>query len=173
MSDRAALIEDIGYVRHRQNRELSRLGRAPSLAEQCDMAALAERYRPLYADLELSMPTPRSDATPLSYKAELLTKLKPYSQQFRHTDLARMANIPNALDGLERSILADAKRIASDPTIGSRNGGLRLLHRTDAAGAKIIEFAGDPRSWMSVFMPPVTMLEAFQDPMTGKRLQMR
>lgn len=167
----AALVDDILTVRAAQDRELARLGRGPTLNEQREMADLGAQHRELFADLEMSLPQPAADADPLGYRVELLSRLKRFSPSWRDADLTRLAR--SALWGIEREVLADARRIAGDRTVGSfrRPGGLRELHRTDAAGHRSVEFAGSPLSWMSAFMTPVvTMVEAFVDPRTGRHI---
>jgi hypothetical protein len=84
------------------------------------------------------------------------------------TDIGRLA-IAGGLNGIDREIVGDAQRIASNRTIGSfrRPGALREIHRVDQAGHETTEFCGSALSWMSAFMSPVvTCVEAFN---TGRR----
>jgi hypothetical protein len=48
---------------------------------------------------------------------------------------------------------------------------LREIRRENQSGQVTISFAGEPLSWMSAFMSPVqTMVEAFVNPATGRRI---
>jgi hypothetical protein len=163
-NSRAALVEDIVRVRDNQNIRLEALGTGPTLEQQRAMQLLAREHRQLFADLELNLPQPGAQDRPRDYRVELLRRLQKFSRHFGETDLRRVA-AAGGLSGIDKQIVADAHRMASDKTIGSfrRQGALREIRRTDQSGQVTeVSFAGDPLSWMSAFMPATkTMVENF------------
>jgi hypothetical protein len=164
-SSAAQLVEDINTVRNAQQRELARLGNAPSLEAQRSMALMAREHAQLFADLEMSVPQPGAQDRPIDYQVALLKRLQRFSPTFRESDLGRLAASGGLARGIEAAIIGDATAAAGDRTIGSfrRKGALREIRRTDQTGQVTqVSFAGDPRSWMSAFVSPVvTMVEAF------------
>jgi hypothetical protein len=165
MQSRAALVEDINHVRTAQQRELERLGSAPSLEQQRAMQLLAKQHKQLFEDLELNLPQPGPTDRPDHYKVALLRRLQKFSPTFRDSDLGRLALTGGLARGIEAAIVADATAVAGDRTVGSfrRPGALREIRRTDQTGQVTeVSFAGDPRAWMSAFVSPVvTMVENF------------
>ena len=172
-SSAAAIADGLARVHTAQERELDRLGRAPTLAEQREMGEFAARHRQLFADLELSVPAPAATARPIDYRAELLSKLKRFSPVWRDSDLHRLVISGGLNDAIERGVLEDARRVAADRTVGSfrRPGALREIRRVDEAGQTEIHWYGHPVSWMTSFMSPPTMVERIVDPKTGRRPQ--
>jgi hypothetical protein len=166
--NRAALAEDIIRTRNAQNRELERLGHAPTLEQQREIADIAAQHRELFADLEMSVPQPSATDRPRDYEVALLQRLQRFSPTFRETDLRRLARA-GGLGGIDKQIVQEAGRIAGNKTIGSfrRPGELREVRRVDQSGQEEIRFYGNPLSWMAQFMSPVvTVVEAFN---TGRR----
>jgi len=167
-----ALADDIVRVRAEQDRQLDRLGRAPTLDEQREMADLAAQHRELFADLEMSVPTPRGNDTPVAYEAELLRRLQRFSPSWRDSNLTRLATAGALGRGIVQGIIEDAWAVASDKTVGSFRvpGALREIRRPDRAGHEIVSFAGNPLSWMGSFMAPCTKVEGFRDQRSGRNL---
>jgi hypothetical protein len=164
-----ALVEDIVRLRERQDASVATLdraqGRPPSLAELREINDTADRYSGLFKDLELPPPSPRAGDTPVGFRMRLLDALKPHSPAWSNASLLA-AHAGRALDQVEREIVADASRVASDRTVGSfrRPGELRRIAAVDAGGRKSTEWAGSPLIWMQNFMPAtVTCVRAFGD----------
>lgn len=132
------------------------------------MEDLRAQHRQLFTDLEMSVPEPRADESWHGYRCRLLRKLQPSSRQFADTPLREL--IGAGFEPIAQQIVRDAARLARNPTIGSiRNpGALRRITRADQAGNEIIEWRGNPLSWMTQFMSPVvTTVVGFGD---GRRL---
>src|SRR5262249_13855805 len=150
---------DIALLRRGQDRAFSRLGSAPSLTEQRHIEDIANSHKQLFADLELSVPTPASSDRLSDYWLKLLRPLQRFSPDFRHADLREFvkAGSIHTLTGIDAAIIEDARRVAADKTVGSfRNpGALREIRRTDMAGATTIDFHGSKRAWMTQFMSPL------------------
>ena len=161
MQSAAAIVDEIHAIRQAQHRESVRLGGiAPTLDQLRAMADAAAQFRELYADLELGgLPQPGPTERPAEYQIKLLEPLQKFSPDWRRTDLAHIARHggTRALSGIDRAIIADAVRIASDRTVGSFRvpGALRAIRRIDQAGQESIAYYGNPFSWMKAFFPPV------------------
>jgi hypothetical protein len=161
----ARLVEHINRVRTDQTIRLEALGHGPTLEQQRQMQALAERHQQLFADLEMSLPQPAAQDRPADYQLALLRRLQRFSPTWRETDIRRLAHA-GGLAGIDTQIVAEAQTVASDRTIGSfkRPGFLRAIRRTDAAGQEHTDFYGSPLSWMQNFMSPVqTCVTAFNN----------
>jgi hypothetical protein len=145
-SSAAQIIEDIHQVRSQQERDLERLGHAPSLTEQREMADIADQRRQLFQDLEMSLPQPGAQDRPRDYEVALLRRLQRFSHSFRDSDLARLAAAGGLARGIQEAIISDASAVAGDMTVGSfrRPGALREIRRADQTGQVTISFAGDP-----------------------------
>jgi hypothetical protein len=167
----STVADEIARIRGEQEWALAGLGgRGPTLEEQRRMADLAAEHRQLFAALELALPQPRATDRPFAYRIELLERLQRFSPSWRDKTLGMF--VAGGFDGIERSILADARRVAADRTIGSfrRPGALREIRRADQTGQETVSWHGAPMSWMRQFMAPICMVEAFVDPRSGRRL---
>ena len=155
-SPAARIVEDIHSIRRDQDRALDRLhGHSPDLDQLKEMNDAANRHRELFADLEMTVPTPRPDEHPADYNVRLLTPLQRFSRDWRDTDLRRLAlSGERAFDPFARVIRADAQRIASNRTIGSLRmpGQLRRIERPGE-----VSYHGHPLAWMSQFLSPLVL----------------
>jgi hypothetical protein len=150
-SEAQAIAEAIPALRTAQNRILRQLGAdAPSLSDLREMHDAANSYRQLYSDLEMRLPDPGPTENPLFYRVKLIRPLLRHSPDWRHAELDRLARV-GQLAGVERAIVADARRVANDKRIGSfiRPGALRVIRRSN-----ITTYHGDPLAWMNQFASP-------------------
>lgn len=103
--------------------------------------------------------------TRFSYHRRLASGLQRYSPEWRDSDLYRLP--PDAMDHAEAAILAATAAAVADKTRGdSPTGGLREIRRADASGREIVDFAGDPLSWMNKCMWPAKAVKRFRNPAT-------
>jgi hypothetical protein len=167
MHSTAGIIADIDRVRRGQEAAFAQLGGEGSTLRQLRrMEDSARQFRELYQDLEQSLPSPGPSEWPDDYSIRLLQGLQRHSPDWRRVDLRKIAGHTGmeALKGIDRAIIGDALRVASDRTVGSfRNPGmLRAIHRTTPGGDNIVDYYGAPLSWMRQFQPRiVTQVEGF------------
>src|SRR5262249_24936596 len=118
---------------------------------------------------ELSLPQPSATDRPINYQVKLLQPLQRFSPDWRRADVAEIVRHGNqrSLTGIDRAIIGDALRVATDKTVGSFRlpGALRAIRRVDQSGNVSTAFHGDPLSWMTQFMPAVVArVEGFAVP---------
>jgi hypothetical protein len=155
-------IDLANQLRADQDRAFAQLGGAgPSIQEMKEMSATAVSVETLFSDLEMRVPEPDPTDRPVDYEARLLQRLARFSPGWKDTDLQRLARhgSGDALAGIDRAVVADARRVASDKTVGSfrQPGQLREIVRESEGSPTTVDFYGDPRSWMDAFAGPVRL----------------
>jgi hypothetical protein len=98
-----------------------------------------------------SAPPPMSGERAMPYRVRLLRRFQRHSKEFSGVDLAKITD-PVILDGIERSIYADALAASATPEVAQ--GYLREMIKTDRSGRQISTFFGEPRTWMQQFAAP-------------------
>lgn len=90
----------------------------------------------------------------LAYRARLARGLQTHSRSWKEEDLPKLVRqSPTAFTAAESAIYADAAAAARDPSAVTGGEGLRKIIRRREGGGEMYEWAGDPLSWMSDFMP--------------------
>jgi len=143
-------------------------GSAPNLVEQRELKATADRYAPIYRDLELPQPQPQPGETPIEYRIRNARGLRRWSSWKDGTSrtFAALAEA-GGLDAAEREITETARKRADNPHLGKVGAPaeLRKVDRYDEFGRHTeTVFHGNPLSWMQNFTSPiVSCLKAVGD----------
>jgi hypothetical protein len=134
-----------------------------------DLAEIASRFDSAYVAVGAgAAPAPLPHETRFSYRRRLASGLQRFSDSWRQSDLYRLGT--DAMRAAEQAILADVSAVCADLTIGNQDGSLRRIDRTNAAGHRITEWAGNPASWLSQFAGPAKAVKQFRNPTTGAPL---
>jgi hypothetical protein len=72
---------------------------------------------------------------------------------------------------ISTQILSDVSAVVADLTIGNQDGSLRRIDSMNAASQPIVEWAGNPRVWLSAFAGPGKAVKRFINPKTGATLR--
>ena len=155
-----AVVDDLGAVRRRVSRMENAIGDPPpSDRELMDARDLASRMEPLFASLEMYVPTPGPTQSYRTYRADLLSRLQTFvpDKNLSKANLHALARRDSdaIMDHFEREIVSAAKAVADDPTQGSwRNPGQLRQVEVQLGDRAVKEFRGEPRAWMQMFMHP-------------------
>jgi hypothetical protein len=99
-------------------------------------------------------PRPMSGENLAGYRIRLARKLQAHSDTWKKSDIAAIARSDSvAFEQIEKAIYADAMAAAAAPTKVPA-GTLREIHKEGPYGSRMIEFAGEPLTWMQSFMLP-------------------
>lgn len=141
---------------------------APDVSDVADIAA---RFDDAYASVGAGgAPAPLAGESRFSYRRRLAGGLQQYSPEWRGSDLYRLPR--DVMDAAEAAILAATSAAVADRTRGDpRTGGLREIRVADRSGREVIDWAGNPLSWMQAFMLPAKAVRRFKDPRTGATLR--
>lgn len=99
-------------------------------------------------------PRPMRGENLTGYRIRLARKLQPNSETWKGSDVAAIARSDaTAFATIEGAIYADALAMAQLPTQVPA-GTLREVHKEGPYGSRMIEFVGEPLTWMQNFMLP-------------------
>ena len=163
--------DEVGRLARRQSelevrrRDLSRP--APDISDLADIAA---RFDGAYAGVGAGgTPAPLPGESRFSYRRRLAGGLQHFADDWRHSDLYKLPG--DAMGAAESAILAATEAAVADKTRGDGNGGLREIRKADRSGRPVVDWAGNPLSWMQTFMSPAKAVRAFRNPLTGATLR--
>jgi hypothetical protein len=108
-------------------------------------------FKQLFQDLELPQPPPRGGDTPTSVRIDHVRQLQRFCDGWKGQRLGTLAVAdPGIFEIVASDIVTAAKRVASNPTVGSLRwpNRLRPVVRTDGAGVKTVRWMGKPDFWM-------------------------
>jgi hypothetical protein len=164
-------IAKIEQLQHRQSHiEARRLDHASPSADPVDLAEIGARFDSAYNAVGAGgAPAPLPAETKFSYRRRLAGGLQRFSPDWRHSDLYRLP--AQVMNTAERAILSDTAAAVGDHAIGNPDGSLRRIDSQNAAGHRIVEWAGNPRAWLAQFAGPGKAVKRFKDPVTGATLR--
>jgi hypothetical protein len=127
--------------------------------------AAIEKARPVFAELDNLPPNPLRGEDSRSFRLRMMSELKRHSEQYANTQLRSLARFPQAaFDRAEDTIVADAYQAAK---VWAPEGTLRERRIPQRGGGDIVEYAGDPRVWLSAFTQPGRVVRKFMYPNSG------
>jgi hypothetical protein len=157
----AEIIEKIVAVRSAQTAAIAALGipSAPTISRLRAEAEVAREFREIFQDLGLEAPQLRGDGNRVGAELDHLVRLQPYGRrQWRGAKLGQIAmNEPAVFESIAADIVADARAIAADRTVGSLHDAdrMRPIVRTDSTGVTTTRWCGKPDHWMRFLHDPV------------------
>jgi hypothetical protein len=142
--------------------ELADLKRKVEVRPDDEEAAFADvqaRADDVFSALGERAPRALPGETLAGYRVRLARKLQPHSATLKEIDLAAISRADaKGFTALEDRVYADAATAARNPT-DVPVGALREIRKRRPGGGEIIEFAGQPISWMASFMQPAQYLK--------------
>jgi len=141
--------EDATSAYHEGMNEVNQLPHVPET--QDFFAAVQARADSVYSKLGKSAPRPMDGEKLGNYRRRLLVPLQGFCAPFKHTDLKVVAVDNASLEPVERAIYT----AAADEAINPKSvplGTLREIVET-RGGHTYAKFYGNPKAWMSGFMP--------------------
>lgn len=126
-------------------------------AEEAHFADAQARADTVYMALGDHAPRAMRGETLIGYRARLARGIQKHSGAWKDEDLAKLArHSPSAFEAAEMAVYADAQTASRQPLALEGGSALRKIIRHREGGGEIYEWAGDPLSWMSDFMPGQT-----------------
>jgi hypothetical protein len=152
-----AMREQIATLSSRIPAEITDLDRS----KFADAQSFAERA---YSAHGKSAPAPLMGETYLSYRKRLAAGQKANSKRAKDVDVMAIAD--EATLGVIETMIYDDAIIASKDSTNIPAGQLRRRVTKTSTGHNVVEYDGDPGSWMSAFMAPAkaTSTHAIRDP---------
>ncbi|WP_336284210.1 NUDIX hydrolase [Citrobacter arsenatis] len=123
------------------------------------LTAAQVRADSAYTAIGKKAPAPFSGEKAMDYRKRVLEAMQQHSERFKDADIRAIADSV-VLAGIEDIIYADARK-AVETEMSNTKGVLYERIRNDAAGRRIVEFRGDPNSWMSAFKTPPKFAHKF------------
>lgn len=143
---------ELADVRGMIERVTAQLPKAMTDADRERFAAIQERADPAFQAFGDSAPRPLEGETPLTYESRLATKMQNHSAKWKGKRLTAVADA-DILDGIATEIYQDAIKAARRGA-ELQPGQLREHRRETGTGHIIVEFEGDPATWMDRFSGP-------------------
>ncbi len=150
--------EDATSAYHEGMNEVNQLPHVPET--QDFFAAVQARADSVYSKLGKSAPRPMDGEKLGNYRRRLLVPLQGFCAPFKHTDLKVVAVDNASLEPVERAIYT----AAADEAINPKSVPLGTLREiTESRGGhSYARFYGQPKAWMSAFMPPGRRVKAIE-----------
>lgn len=104
-------------------------------------------------------PEPFSGEKSIDYRKRALIALQKYSPDNKDVNIRAVSDAA-VLTVLEKAIYGDARK-AIDEEMNNTQGQLHKRVRSDEAGRRITEFAGDPNVWLAAFKTPPRRVAKF------------
>lgn len=114
------------------------------------IAAAQARADSVFSSLSKNLPHAMMGETPINYRRRLAGIIQGLSKEWKGISLKALPD--DAFTNAESAIYADAAKAARSP-VDIAPYELRRHARESSAGHKIVEYTGDPKSWMEDFMP--------------------
>ena len=125
----------------------------PAVITDDQRAAFADvqaRHDTAYMAFSQRAPAPLVNEGLGAYRRRLATELKKHSPTWKDADLVAMKD--DATFGqIEQMVIADAMKSARNPVDLPYGRLQRMVRKDDTGTREIIEYGGDPRSWMDQF----------------------
>ncbi|WP_336240450.1 DUF2213 domain-containing protein [Citrobacter werkmanii] len=123
------------------------------------LAAAQVRADSAYTACGKKAPSPFSGEKAMDYRKRVLEAMKQHSPRFKDADIRAIADSV-VLSGMEDAIYNEARK-ALEAEMSNTKGVLHQRIRSDDTGRRIVEYRGDPNSWLSAFKTPPLYAQKF------------